>query len=599
MFADTITSIPPGILLLVGALFLPFLPERGRAVWSMVLPAVGLAHLILLRGISPEANYVPIEVFTYHLTLVRVDSLSLIFGYIFHIAAILTALYAWRVRDTVQQTAAMIYVGSAVGAVFAGDLLTLFVYWELTAISSVFLIWARRTERSYRAGMRYLIVQVGSGVLLLSGAILHYADTGSLAFDKLVDDDGSLSSAGPGVVLIFLAFGIKCAFPLLHNWLQDAYPEGTITGTVYLSTFTTKLAVYTLARGFPGVEMLIWIGAIMTLFPIFFAVIENDLRKVLAYSLNNQLGFMVVGIGVGTPMALNGTVAHAFCHILYKSLLFMSMGAVLFRTGTIKASELGGLYKSMPYTAVFCMIGAASIAAFPLFSGFISKSLIIDGVIHEEFFVIWLLLLVASAGVMEHSGIKIPYFSFFAHDSGIRCQEAPLHMLLAMGVTAALCVLIGCFPQPLYNLLPYAPDFLPYTSGQVITHVDFHPYTSGHLITQFQLLLFAALAFAMLIRTRHYPFEVPSVNLDTDWLYRRPFVRTAIQSLSPAEKIFALVGQVRNAIDTRVKEQLSRFRIALQELFGPNVKLPQTISANVAWVALLLTAYLLLYYLHA
>jgi len=255
----------------------------------------------------------------------------------------------------------------------------------------------------------------------------------------------------------------------------------------------------------------------MTLFPIFYAVIENDLRRVLAYSLNNQLGFMVVGIGVGTELALNGTAAHAFAHILYKALLFMSIGAVLFRTGTAKGSELGGLYKTMPLTMIFCVIGAASISAFPLFSGFVTKSLILSASAKEEWFWVWAILLFASAGVFHHSGIKIPYFAFFAHDSGKRPKEAPTHMLWAMGLTAFLCIFVGVYPEPLYALLPY--------------EVKYESYTTTHVITQLQLLFFSALAFAVLMRTGIYPPELKSVNLDSDWLYRR-FFRRLIKAVS-------------------------------------------------------------------
>ena len=334
------------------------------------------------------------------------------FGYIFLIATLLGVIYALHVDDALQHVAALVYAGSALGAVLAGDLITLFIFWEGTAIASVFLIWASRTERALGAGMRYLLIQIGSGALLLAGVLIHRHATGSITFNHL----GLASHAG---WLIFVAFGIKCAFPLLHNWLQDAYPEATPTGTVILSVFTTKLAVvYALARGYAGTEILVPIGAVMTAFPIFYAVIANDLRRVLAYSLNNQLGFMVVGIGIGTEIALNGTAAHAFCHIVYKALLFMSMGAVLYRVGTAKATDLGGLYKSMPWTATFCIVGAASISAFPLFSGFISKSLIITAAMQGDYFWTWLVLLFASAGVFHHSGIKIPYFAFFAHDFG-------------------------------------------------------------------------------------------------------------------------------------------------------------------------------------
>ncbi|WP_348674161.1 Na(+)/H(+) antiporter subunit D [uncultured Abyssibacter sp.] len=485
----------PALVLILGGLLVPLLRDLPRKLFMLALPVAGLALMVWL----PTGDGGVVHMFGVTLETLRIDKLSFIFGVIFHIAALLAVIYALHLKDTVQHVAALVYAGAAIGAVLAGDLITLMIYWELTALSSVFLIWARRTERAYHVGMRYLIIQVASGVVLIAGIAVRYVMTGSVDFERMSLDE-------PGAWLILLAFGIKCAFPFLHNWLQDAYPEATVTGTVVLSAFTTKLAIYALARGFAGTEMLIWIGAVMTAFPIFFAVIENDLRRVLAYSLNNQLGFMVVGIGIGTELAINGAAAHAFAHILYKSLLFMAMGAVLFRVGTIKASELGGLYKSMPWTATFCIIGSLSISAFPLMSGFVTKSMILTAVAEEHLWVIWLVLLFASAGVLDHSGIKIPFFSFFAHDSGKRCDEAPMNMLVAMGLTAALCIGIGIYPQPLYSLLPYS--------------VDYNAYTTTHVITQLQLLLFAALAFAVLYRRGWYPPEIPALNLDTDWLYR-------------------------------------------------------------------------------
>ena len=486
----------PGLIMILGGLLVPVIKGPARRALLLALPVAGLAYTIILDpGMSVTATF-----FSYKLELLRVDKLALVWGYIFHIAAFIGVLYAIHEDDPLQATMAQIYMGAAVAAVFAGDLITLFVAWELTAISSVFLIWASRTERAYRAGMRYLIIQIGSGVLLLAGAIIIFNDTGSLAFNHI----GIESLGGK---LIFIAFGIKCAFPFLHNWLQDSYPQATVTGTVILSAFTTKLAVYSLARGYAGTEILIYIGATMTIFPVFFAVIENNLRRVLAYSLNNQLGFMVCGVGLGTELALNGTASHAFSHILYKALLFMSMGAVLFRTGTCEASKLGGLFKSMPWTAGFCIVGAMSISAFPLFSGFVSKSMILTAAAEEHRWVIWSMLLIASAGVMEHSGIKIPYFAFFAHDGGHRVKEAPKNMLWAMGIAAFLCIGIGVYPDALYAILPY--------------EVNSHPYTFGHVITSLQLLVFAGLAFLFLIKTGLYPAEMPSTNLDFDWVYRR------------------------------------------------------------------------------
>ena len=493
------TDLPPATVMIVGALLLPLMRGRLQSVYLLALPILSLLHLLQFTpGIHGR-----IELFDYTLACVRVDKLSLVFGIIFHIMAILGCVYALHLRDRIQHGAGLVYAGSAIAAVFAGDLITLFVAWEVTAISSVLLIWSRRTERAYAAGMRYLIIQVSSGLILLAGILLHYQATGSLAFGKL----GAPGLSDPGSTLIFVAFAIKCAFPLLHNWLQDAYPEATVTGTVFLSAFTTKMAVYALARGFAGTEILIPIGAVMTAFPVFYAVIENDLRRVLAYSLNNQLGFMVVGIGVGSELGINGAVSHAFVHILYKALLFMSMGAVLHRVGTIRASDLGGIYKSMPLTAAFCIVGAASISAFPLFSGFVTKSLTLAATADGGHTAAFFILLFASAGVLHHSGIKIPFYGFFGRDSGIRCREAPLNMLVAMGAAAFLCVAIGVYPQPLYALLPYP--------------VEFEPYTSSHVVTQLQLLFFAILAFAFLARRHLESEEIPCTNLDADWIYRR------------------------------------------------------------------------------
>ena len=557
----------PGLVMILGALLVPLVRGQLRRALLLALPVLGMAYTVTLEA----GTTVDLTLFSYTLEVLRVDKLALVWGYIFHIAAFLGVLYAIHEDDWVQGAMAQIYMGSAVGAVFAGDLITLFVFWELTAISSVFLIWARKTERSFHTGMRYLIVQIGSGVLLLAGALLIYADTGSIAFNHIGID--SL-----GGKIIFLAFGIKCAFPLLHNWLQDAYPEATVTGTVILSAFTTKLAVYALARGYAGTEVLILIGTIMTAFPIFYAVIENDLRRVLAYSLNNQLGFMVVGIGIGTELSINGTAAHAFSHILYKALLFMSMGAVLFRTGTIKGSELGGLHKTMPWTTGFCIIGAASISAFPLFSGFISKSMILTALGHEGYWFPWAVLVFASAGVFHHSGIKIPYFAFFAHDSGLRPKEAPLNMLLAMGISALLCIGIGVYPDALYAILPFP--------------VDYVPYTTAHVITQLQLLMFSALAFTFLMLTGLYPPELKSTNLDSDWVYRRlipKFIRTA--------------GQKIAIIDQHIRGQLlllvRRIMSATERWSGMNSGFAKTapISSMVFFALSFLAVFLVLYFI--
>jgi len=487
---------PPALIFIFGALLIPIFRGRLKSIYLLLIPIVGFINLINI----PEGIHWTVSFLDYKLVFGKVDKLSLFFGYIYHLITLIALVYSIHVKENSQHMAALCYGGSALGVVFAGDLITLFIFWEIMALSATFLVWANKSKESYGAGMRYLLVHLFGGLCLLIGMFMHVYETGSLEF-------GYIGLNNFSSWLILIGFGINCAFPGLHSWLPDAYPQTTATGGVFMWTFTTKTAVYVLARGFPGVEILIWIGAVMTVFPIFFAVVENNLRKVLSYSLINQLGYMVVGIGIGTQLSLNGTISHVFCHILYKALLVMSMGAVIYRTGKINCTDLGGLYKSMPLTAVFCIIGALSISAFPLFSGFVSKSMVVESAAMGGMTIIWLMLLFASVGVLEHAGIKVPYHAFFAHDSGIRTKEAPTHMLIAMGVTAFLCVFIGVMPGPLYSLLPYT--------------VDFDPYTASHVVTTSQLLLFGILAYVLLVRAGIFPAEMRATNLELDWFYRK------------------------------------------------------------------------------
>ena len=233
----------------------------------------------------------------------------------------------------------------------------------------------------------------------------------------------------------------------------------------------------------------------------------------------------------------------------------------------------------MPITTGLCMVGAASISAFPLFSGFVSKSMVMQAALEADYFGVWLILLFASAGVFHHAGIKIPFFAFFAHDSGIRCKEAPRNMLLAMGIAAGLCVFNGCFPNVwLYPLLP----------GEV----EYDPYTSTHVISQLQILLFSALAFAWLKLSGLYPPELRSVNLDTDWTYRRAL---------PA--LIAIGGQAgtraRQAVAGRLQALGQRLLTEVRRVHGPQGVFARTwsVGAVLTWSALLLATYLLLYYL--
>jgi multicomponent Na+:H+ antiporter subunit D len=590
------SSLPPFVLFFVGAIAVGFTRGVVRKALVLAIPVVGGVMLWMGPGAGAGAGpqvLMEIELLGYTLTPYRADKLSLLFGYLFHLAALLGFIYALHLGDGtpdgsvaadvgeddvvgnaragLQHVAAMLYAGSALGAVFAGDFITLFVFWELLAITSVFLIWARDSERSYATGFRYLIIHVVSGVLLLSAALMIAHETGSIAFGHV-----GLEGTGPAGWILLIAFGIKAGFPLVHNWITEAYPESTPTGTVFLSAFTTKVAVYALARSFAGADPLIWIGTAMTFFPIFYAVLENDLRRVLGYSMINQIGFMVAGIGIGTAMAVNGAVAHAFADVIFKGLLFMSMGAVMTMTGRTKGTDLGGLYKTMPFTAALCIVGASAISAFPLFSAFVTKSMIMVAAIDEQHYVVWLFMLFASAGVLEHAGIKIPYFSFFAHDSGIRTKEPPKNMLVAMSIGAVLCVLIGVFPGQFYTLLPM--------------EMDYHPYDMRHVLTQLQLLVFGALGFITLMKTGVYPDEKRAVHIDAEVLYRK---------LGPwaVRTVGGTVGRADAYVRSSVMELVHAVLTWADRWHGRSGPLARSWPSGsmVLWVALLLAAYLLFY----
>lgn len=528
-------AIPAFLPFFLAALFAAVAPIR----WRYLLVLVPLVNGVLIYLNADQLTPISIQLHTFTLQIMDVgvevseqdSKLSLLFAYLFHLACFICLIYALHVKDRVQIVAGLLYSGSAIGAVFAGDFITLFIFWELLAVTSAFLVFARRTQASKTAGIRYLIIQVLSGVLLLIGAISYFQQTGSTEIGYI--GLGSMASW-----LFLIAFGIKAAFPFMHSWLTDAYPEATPTGTVFLSAFTTKVAIYMLARTFPGEDLLVYIGAAMTCFPIFYAVIENDLRKVLAYSLINQLGFMVCGIGIGTALALNGTVAHAFNDVIFKGLLFMTMGAVLHRVGHVNGSNLGGLYKTMPKTTIFCIIGAASISAFPLFSGFVSKSMVMAAMIEDGHEYLWLMLLFASAGVFHHAGIKIPFFAFFAHDSGLRPKEAPTNMLVAMGIAAFMCILVGTYPEFLYQMLPWDME------------KQYVPYDLTHTLTQLQLLFFSALAFVWLNKQGLYPPELKSVNVDFEWIYRKAMPEAGLSLAKLADKLrVTFVGFAASAVN--------------------------------------------------
>ncbi len=554
----------PGLVLIGGALLLPFLRGTARSAAVLAIPALALISLWLL----PEGELWRIAWLDYELTPLAVDKLARLFASIFALMALIGGLFALRQENRLEVPAAYVYAGSAIGVTLAGDLISVFVFWELMAVGSTLVIWSAGTPAAWAASRRYVAVHLAGGMILFAGITGHILATGELGFTAMETDSVAHW-------LILAGFLINAGAPPLSAWLPDAYPEASWSGTVFLSAFTTKTAVYVLLRGFPGTESLIWLGLFMIFYGIVYALLENDMRRILAYSIVNQVGFMLVGIGIGTEMALNGAAAHAFTHIIYKALLLMSAGAVLAATGRRKCSELGGLFHSMPFTTLCGTIGALAISSFPLTSGFVSKSMVTQAAIDGHLQSVWLLLAAASAGVFLHAGIKFPWFVFFQRDSGLRPPDPPASLRWAMGLFAFLCIALGVWPQPLYALLPYP--------------VDYAPYTAAHVVTQLQLLLFSGLAFFVMLDALK---RTPTITLDVDWLWRVAGPAIARSAHEIWQETRARLAEASAARAAAVGALLARHRQP------GGLLLRSWPSGGMAlWVMVMLLANLLFYYL--
>jgi len=495
MISSTV-FIHPTTWFLMGAVLLPLLNNKEKLKKTVLIgiPLIAFALIHWLPDSFGQVSYLGFD-----LVFGRVDQLTRVFLHVFTIMAIIGCIYGLHVKETGQHVAAFLYVGGSLGVTLCGDYLTLFIFWEMMAFASTFLVWYRKKRRSIEAGFRYLLVHTAGGLVLLAGIFLRYKNIHDLSFVQIATNGATFAD-----YLIMIGFMLNAAVPPIHAWLPDAYPEASVTGAVFMCAFTTKTAVYVLARGFPGFEALAVLGAIMTVYGVGYAAIENDARRILAYHIVSQVGYMVCGVGIGTAMAVNGAVSHAYAHIIYKALLFMGAGAVLEMTGISKLNELGGLYRRMPLAMIFTVIGGISISGFPLTSGFVSKSMIIAAAGESHRIGLLLMMTLAAVGTFLSVGIKLPYFIWFGKDSGVEAKDAPWNMNLAMGIAAFLCFFIGIYPEYLYKMLPFP--------------VNYHPYTSYHLAETMQLLGFTGLGFFIMVKKLK---PKPKMNLDLDWFYRK------------------------------------------------------------------------------
>jgi multicomponent Na+:H+ antiporter subunit D len=548
--------IHPASWFILGAILLP-LAKRFH-LQKALLVVVPLIAFIQIQGLPDSfgaGHYLGFDI-----VFGRVDRLTFVFLHVFTLMAFIGSIYSLHLEETGQHVAAFLYVAGSLGVTLAGDYLTVFIFWELMAFASVFLVWYRKRRRSMEAGFRYLMVHVAGGLILLAGIFLRYQQLHDLHFARILVQDAGLAE-----YLIMIGFALNAAVPPIHAWLPDAYPEATVTGAVFMCAFTTKTAVYVLARAFPGFEVLMVAGAIMAVYGVGYATIENDARRILAYHIVSQVGYMVCAVGIGTAMAINGACAHAYAHIIYKALLFMGVGSVLEMTGRSKLSELGGLYRYMPMALIFTVIGGISISGFPLTSGFVSKSMIVAAAAAEHHVAVMLMLLAAAVGTFLSVGIKLPYFIWYGgRPSSFEAKDPPWNMQLGMAIAAFLCFFIGIYPEWLYRMLPFP--------------VAYQPYTGHHLSETMQIFAFTGLGVYLLVKKlsphRHkilldllrLPAEpeprvhmpLSTINLDTDWFYRKGaplFIRFA---QGPVNALNELVSNLYRTVGLRITMAAAR-----------------------------------------
>ena len=552
--------LSPALILLLSALLTGLV--RGHLRSAVVL----LAPLVTLYAIwqVPDGVAGTLPFLDYYIEPVEGSAIRRLFATIFALMSFAGGLYAFRHASWHELAAAQAYAAGAIGVCFSGDLISLFIYWEMMALFSTIIVWCGATPAARAAGVRYAIMHLLGGIILKVGIVGVVIQTGSI-------DIQAMQATNFATWMMLIGILINAAAPPVSAWLGDAYPESSPTGTVFLSAYTTKTAVLALILLFPGESVLIGVGLYMVMYGIIYALLENDARRILAYSIVNQVGFMVCAVGIGTQMAINGAAAHAFAHIIYKALLFMSAGVVVYRTGKSKCTDLGGLFRTMPLTTICGIIGALAISGVPLTSGFVTKTMVSQAAVSEGLVFVYFALAAASAGVFLHAGIKFPWFVFFQRDSGLRPKDAPWNMAASMVLLSALCILIGVFPEVFYRLLPYPVDYQPYYAGKVVFYL--------------QLLLFSGLAFFLLLPMMR---RTLTISLDTDWLWRVLLSRIGTTVLQKSSNAGV-------ALESWSKSQAAK--LTNNDKLSAFLTKPKAIGQTALWVVVLLTAYVVVYYL--
>lgn len=513
----------PGLIMIAMGLLVMALPERLRRPAYIAAPLLALACSLQLNESSEMVYRISSKL---SIDMISFDRLSLIFMTAFCIVSIIAAIYSAGSNNRFEMGFALMYAGSNMGVVLSGDVLSLIIFWELSAIASCYVVYARRTRKSTRAAFRYILVHGFGGNMLLVGIISYIAKYG-------MDITNITGAQDFTFWMIFIGVAVNAAVPPLNSWMPDAYPESTIGGTIYLASFTTKSAIYVMIRFFAGTEWLVYVGAFMAIYGILMALLENDLRRLFCYHIISQLGYIVASLAMGPGYGIDGAAAHTFNNIMYKGTLLMCAGAVLYATGRRKISELGGLGRQMPLTAVCFLIASFAISGMPFLNGFASKALVMHAVSEGGYELVSFLLTTASVGTWMSIALKINYFVFFGKPVSGKpfpaeeLKSVPVNMKIGMVLGAAACTVTGVMPKLVYNLTP--------------SMTDGHPFTVEHIVEYLVLFAGGTVIFFLFISKMKVHDQL---SLDFDWFYRVALDRFILWISTSIHKLFIFFDKI-------------------------------------------------------
>ena len=513
----------PGLIMIAMGLLVMALPERLRRPAYIAAPLLALACSLQLNESSEMVYRISSKL---SIDMISFDRLSLIFMTAFCIVSLIAAIYSAGSNNRFEMGFALMYAGSNMGVVLSGDVLSLIIFWELSAIASCYVVYARRTRKSTRAAFRYILVHGFGGNMLLVGIISYIAKYG-------MDITNITGAQDFTFWMIFIGVAVNAAVPPLNSWMPDAYPESTIGGTIYLASFTTKSAIYVMIRFFAGTEWLVYIGAFMAIYGILMALLENDLRRLFCYHIISQLGYIVASLAMGPGYGIDGAAAHTFNNIMYKGTLLMCAGAVLYATGRRKISELGGLGRQMPLTAVCFLIASFAISGMPFLNGFASKALVMHAVSEGGYELVSFLLTTASVGTWMSIALKINYFVFFGKPVSGKpfpaeeLKPVPVNMKIGMVLGAAACTVTGVMPKLVYNLTP--------------SMTDGHPFTVEHIVEYLVLFAGGTVIFFLFISKMKVHDQL---SLDFDWFYRVALDRFILWISTSIHKLFIFFDKI-------------------------------------------------------